>query len=561
MERSELLVPDSSRPRDHRDPLERSPLLRPYATKASTTVIAPRDRGISPSNVDSPQAGIIRCAIYTRKSTEEGLDRDINSLSVQRQACEDYIRSRASDGWTLAAEQYDDGGWSGATIKRPAFQRLLADVEAKRIDCVIVHRVDRLSRSLLDFARLMHYFQERGVAFISVSQNFSTADPVGRLTLNLLATFAEFEREMISARTKSTVHAARRRGRWTGGFIPLGYDLQDGHLVVNEAEAHQVRALFEIYMETSSLTCTVEEVTRRGLTMKTGAHQNGSPRSGRPFDKPSLLRVLRNPIYAGLTRCNGGLAHGEHDAIIAKETWQRVQGRLTRNGSAGYQGEHENSDALLKGLLRCGACGSRMSPTYTVKSNRRYHYYICQSVAKKGARTCPRGRVAANKIEQQVIEHIRTIARDPLLVSETVRQVKAQLEAKVKALESESKSLRKELQYAKASLTRLVRRRNGQAGGLADQIASVDQRIRAAEQRLSEVERDCTAAKQQEIDEGAVAALLTRFEPLWDALWPAERSRILGLLLEGIVYDGRDGSLAVKLRPDGIGALNDDQPA
>ena len=481
------------------------------------------------------QPAVVRCGIYTRKSTEEGLDRDINSLSVQRQACEDYVRTRASDGWHLAPEQYDDGGWSGATVKRPGFQRLLADVETSRVQCVVVHRVDRLSRSLLDFARLMHFFQERGVAFVSVTQNFSTADPVGRLTLNLLATFAEFEREMISARTRDKIAASRRRGRWTGGRVSLGYDLRDGRLAINGTQAAVVRETFDVYLGTGSLTRTVEELSRRGVAA-----------NGRPFDKPTVLRMLRNPLYAGLIRAGEGLVDAEHEAIMSRETWQRVQDQLSRNGTAGYQGERENQGALLKGLLYCGNCGCRMSPTYAVKGSRRYRYYTCQSRLRRGAHACPTGRVAAAEIERKVVDQIRAIGRDPELIAETVRQARVQREELIASLQAEGKALRRELRGKRASVERLA--------GNGDHTTAIRERIAAIEARLAAIPGEIVAAKRARIDESGIRSALEAFGPVWDSLWPTERARIIGLLVERIDHGGRD-QIALRFHVGGVSAL------
>jgi site-specific DNA recombinase len=498
---------------------------------------ARRINGRSPA----PQPAEVRCAIYTRKSTEEGLDRDINSLSVQRQACEEYVRTRASDGWRLVGDQYDDGGWSGATVKRPGFQRLLADVEGGRVSCVVVHRVDRLSRSLLDFAQLMRYFQERGVAFVSVTQNFSTADPVGRLTLNLLATFAEFEREMISARTKDKIAASRRMGRWTGGRVPLGYDLKEGRLVINGPDAATVREIFDLYEETASLTGTVEELGRRDLTMRT--------RPGRPYEKPSVLRVLRSPIVAGLIRSGDALIKAEHEAIVDPSIWDRVQERLTRHGTAGYQGERENQHALLKGLLYCAQCGCRMSPTYTSKDGRRYRYYTCQSRIRRGAHACPTGQVAAHEIEKQVVDEIRAIGRDPDLIAGTSRQATTHRDELVARHEAEEKTRRRELRVKRAGLTRL-RAKNGTTADL--QV--VQERIASIEARLSALSGETTAAKRLNIDEHDLARALEAFGPVWDALWPGERARILGLLVERIDYDGKGDGLGIRLQPGAIPA-------
>ena len=367
----------------------------------------------------------VRCAIYVRKSTDVDEEQAFNSLDAQRLACEDYVRARVSEKWAVLPEHYTDGGWSGATVKRPAFQRLLTSIEAREVDCVVVHRVDRLSRSLLDFARLMAFFQEHGVSFVSVTQNFSTADPVGRLTLNLLATFSEFEREMIVARTRDKVAAARRQGRWTGGVPVLGYDVdpRGGRIHLNETEAVRVREIFALYLRERSLTRVVEELGARGWTAKTWIRRDGMLRNGSGFDKPSLLRLLRNPLYAGKVHHRGSLHPGEHEAILDEPTWNQVQAILQRNGLAGYQGPHATHDALLKGLLFCALCGSAMTPSYTSKAGRRYRYYRCLATIKKGAHACSTGAVSALDVERQVLERIREIGRDPALMAETVRRI------------------------------------------------------------------------------------------------------------------------------------------
>jgi site-specific DNA recombinase len=488
-----------------------------------------------PDAVKSPTQ--VRCAIYVRKSTEEGLEQAFNSLDAQRLACEDYVRVRASERWEVLPEHYTDGGWSGATVKRPAFQRLLTDIEARKVDCVVVHRVDRLSRSLLDFARLMAFFQEHGVSFVSVTQNFSTADPVGRLTLNLLVTFSEFEREMIVARTRDKVAAARRKGRWTGGTPILGYDLdpRGGRLVVNEAEATQVREVFALYVQERSLSRVVEELSRRGRTRKTWTKQDGKFREGSGFDKPSLLRFLKNPLYAGKVHHRGSLHAGEQPALVDEATWTQVQALLGRNGSAGYQGPRATHASLLKGLLFCGQCGAAMTPTYTSKGTRRHRYYRCLSTIKRGAHACSTGSVPALDLERQVVERIREIGRDPNLVAETARQAALQRDELIESLRTEVTALTAE-RRRKASLAKVP--------GRAEAIAA----------RLGEIQREIETARKASITVERLRASLETFGPVWDALWPAERSRMLNLIVERIDCDGREGPIALRFSIDGMPA-------
>jgi len=500
----------------------------------------------------------VRCALYVRKSTEEGLEQAFNSLDAQRLACEEYVRTRAAEGWTILPEQYTDGGWSGATVKRPAFQRLLADIEARRIDCVVVHRVDRLSRSLLDFARLMAFFQEHGVAFVSVTQNFSTADAVGRMTLNLLAVFSEFEREMIVARTRDKIGAAKRRGRWCGGTPLLGFDLDPagGRLMVNEDEAVMVREIFRLYLATPSLTKVVEELGRRGWRRKSWTRKSGVVRDGSDFDKPSLARLLKNPLYQGKVHHRGTLHAGEHPAIVDAVVWDRVQALLSRNSETGGKDVRNRHGALLKGLLCCAVCDSAMSHTFARKGPLTYRYYTCQSRIRKGAFACPTGSVPAHEVERQVVERIRAIGRDTALVAETVRQARCQLDERRALLDVERRQLTKDLGRQKVAMKRLLGATTAD-GAAPGHVADVVTRIETKGTRLAAIALEIEAAKGQEIDEHDVARALEAFGPLWEELWPAERARIVALLAERITYDGRDGTIGVWLRADGIRSIAD----
>jgi site-specific DNA recombinase len=504
----------------------------------------------------------VRCALYVRKSTEEGLEQAFNSLDAQRLACEEYVRTRGAEGWATLPDHYTDGGWSGATVKRPAFQRLLADIEARKIDCVVVHRVDRLSRSLLDFARLMAFFQEHGVAFVSVTQNFSTADAVGRMTLNLLAVFSEFEREMIVARTRDKIGAAKRRGRWCGGTPLLGLDVDPagGRLIVNEDEAALVREIFALYLATPSLTSVVEELNRRGWRRKTWTKRDGLLREGSPFDKPSLLRLLRNPLFVGRVNHRGTLHQGEHAAIVDEGTWERVQALLSGNGMSGGKDVRNRHGALLKGLLRCAACDSAMTHSFTSKGDVIYRYYVCVSRLKRGAHACPDGKVAAHEVEQQVVERIRAIGRDPDLIAETVRQARAQLDERRGLLEAERRQLTMDLGRQKVAMKRLLGTTSAGASATSH-VADIETLIETMSTRLAAIAREIEAAKNLEIDEHNVARALEALGHVWDSLWTAERARIVALLTEGITYDGRDDTIAIRLRADGIQSIGQPEPA
>jgi DNA invertase Pin-like site-specific DNA recombinase len=352
----------------------------------------------------------IRCAIYGRKSTEEGLEQEFNSLQAQRESAEAYILSQRQLGWTVIDEEYADGGFTGANLDRPALKKLLADVEAHKIDCVVVYKVDRLSRSLLDFAQLMSLFERHQVSFVSVTQEFNTTTSLGRLTLNILLSFAQFEREIIGERTRDKVSAARRKGKWTGGIPVLGYDVdpRGGRLVVNETEAGRVRRIFEVAARCGTLTATLGEVNQAGLKTKEWTSQRGRFHPGRLFSKSTLALLLGNILYTGSVRHKGTVYPGEHEAIIQRRLWDRINRKLQANGDHQRERRHEKQQALLTGLLRC-ACGQRMLPTFAVNHGQRYTYYVCESGKKKGQHACRRSRVARADLETSIVRQLEPV--------------------------------------------------------------------------------------------------------------------------------------------------------
>jgi len=353
---------------------------------------------------------ILRCAIYTRKSTEEGLDQEFNSLEAQREAGEAFIRSQRREGWVALPELYDDGGFTGANMDRPALARLLKAAEAGEIDCVVVYKVDRLSRSLLDFTRILSIFDTHNVSFVAVTQQFNTSTSLGRLTLNILLSFAQFERELIGERTRDKMSAARRKGKWVGGYPVLGYDVDPagGRLIVNQEEAERVRAIFALFEKHRSAARALAEIERRGWTLKSWTRQNGEFRRGGPFAKNSLLRLLTNPLYIGKVRHKGQDYPGEHPAIIGRRKWERVQALITDGATIAPAARARNKhNALLGGLLYCESCGTRMVYSYSGKSGRRYPYYVCLNAQRRGWAVCPAKSLPARKIEDAVLAQLQ----------------------------------------------------------------------------------------------------------------------------------------------------------
>jgi site-specific DNA recombinase len=356
-----------------------------------------------------------RACIYTRKSSQEGLEMAFNSLDAQREACEAFIASQRSEGWVPMRERYDDGGISGGTLERPGLQRLIADVEERLIDVVVVHRVDRLTRSLADFAKLIDVFDRHGVTFVSVTQSFNTTTSMGRLTLNVVLSFAQYEREVAAERIRDKIAASRRRGLWMGGWAPWGYDVHDRKLVVNEAEAAVVRSIFERFVATGSATVLARELRLEGVRTQRGS----------PVEKKLLYRLLSNRVYLGEAVHKGTAYPGEHAAIIDRALWNRVHAIMQESPRKRASRTRAQTPALLKALL-FGPGGAAFSPTHTRKRNRLYRYYVSQAVLKHGRDACPIGRVPAGEIEGAVIDQLRAVFRQPEVVVGTWRAAREQ---------------------------------------------------------------------------------------------------------------------------------------
>jgi DNA invertase Pin-like site-specific DNA recombinase len=355
--------------------------------------------------MNKPVVRKLRCAVYTRKSSEEGLEQEFNSLHAQREACESYIASQRSEGWVLVRDQYDDGGISGGTLERPGLIRLLADIEDGLVDVVVVYKIDRLSRSLMDFSKLVEVFDRNGVTFVSVTQSFNTTTSMGRLTLNILLSFAQFEREVTAERIRDKVRASRMKGMWMGGCPPLGYQVKDRKLVENLADAAHVRWVFARFIEIGSGTELARELGERGVTTSRG-HR---------IDKKFIYRMLNNRVYIGEAVHKGTSYPGEHSAIIERETWDKVHAILTESPRKRAARTRADTPALLRGLLY-GPDGAAFSPTHTRKGGRLYRYYVSQTVLKHGAGSCPVGRVPAGEIEAAVIDQMRAVFRQPEIV-------------------------------------------------------------------------------------------------------------------------------------------------
>jgi DNA invertase Pin-like site-specific DNA recombinase/AraC-like DNA-binding protein len=343
-----------------------------------------------------------RCAVYTRKSSEEGLQQDFNSLDAQREACEAFIRSQKHEGWTTLPEMYDDGGVSGATMNRPALRRLLTDIAAGHVDMIVVYKIDRLTRSLNDFAKIVEVFDKHGISFVSVTQQFNTTTSMGRLTLNMLLSFAQFEREVTGERIRDKIAASKKKGLWMGGLPPMGYDVDERKLVVNQQEAETVCQIYDRYVALGSVRTLKEELDRDGIVSKARIDRYGRQSGGKPLARGALYWMLRNRIYRGEIVHKEKSYPGQHTAIICDQLWNQVQARLATNRTESANRTHAKETSLLAGLLHDNN-GERMTPTHANKNRRRYRYYVSHSLIKPGR---PKTSDTARRVPAGEVEHV-----------------------------------------------------------------------------------------------------------------------------------------------------------
>jgi len=501
----------------------------------------------------------VRCAIYTRKSSEEGLDQEFNSLDAQRESAEAYITSQRNEGWVCLPDRYDDGGFSGGSMERPALERLMKDIETGRIDCVVVYKVDRLSRSLLDFSRIMEAFDRKGVSFVSVTQQFNTTSSMGRLTLHILLSFAQFEREIIGERIRDKISAMKRKGKWAGGVPVLGYDVDrtsgSPRLVINAHEATRVREIFALYVQKGSMQPVVTELLRRQWPNKRRVTSKGKVKGGRPFDKGTLHVLLTNPIVAGKIAYKDQIYQGEHEAIIDPELFDRVQQQLRYNGRTGGIEVRNKYGALLRGLLRCKHCDAAMTHTFTgARGKAFYRYYRCIKAIKSGAHVCPATTLPAAEMERVVVDEIRALGRDRGLLDRVLSDARLTADAELAALRHERDELKTDLSRRERELQQLVT--DGTAArGTTERLAAAHERITDARRRLPDIEKRLAELAGLVITREEAQTALRDFDGVWNNLIPREQARLLKLIFTTVEYDARAGTVSVTFRPTGIAAL------
>ena len=494
---------------------------------------------------------IIRCAVYTRKSTEEGLEQEFNTLHAQRESAQNYIASQKCEGWVCLPQLYDDGGFTGGNMDRPALNRLLADIDAGEVDCVLVYKVDRLSRSLLDFSRILERFESKGVSFVSVTQQFNSTTSMGKLTLNILLSFAQFEREVISERTRDKIALARKRGKYTGGRPVLGYDISTevGKLVLNPIEAERVRTIFDMYLQLEGVLPVVEQLVQFGWTTKTWVTRKGKVHQGNLFNKSSVYAMLSNPIYIGKVRYNDELYDGEQERIISDTIFAQVQEQLAGNRRDAKNHKPCRFGGILNGILRCKACGCGMSHSFTKKADgRRYRYYVCNNATKTGWKSCPHPSLPAGEIESFILNEIRNIGLDEKLIEDVVRKTEMSIQHESKAHKKQLKLLLKELSEQQKQLSGIMAVPEPDvvaADKMQGQIAITQRSINNAKERLGIMEASTFSARD-------IRDACRRFDPLWDTLSSKEQWRTLKTLLESVEFDSATESVNINFAPGGV---------
>ena len=488
---------------------------------------------------------------------------DFNSLDAQRESAEAFIESQKSEGLVCLTEHYDDGGFTGGNIERPAMKRLMTDIEAEKVDCIVVYKVDRLSRSILDFAKIMEILDKHDISFVSVTQQFNTTHSMGRLTLNILLSFAQFEREIISERTRDKLTAARKKGKWIGGTPVLGYDIdpQRKCMIVNHEEAFKVRRIFELYLDHQSLRATIKQLNNLGWITKRWVTVKGRVTGGKAFLIQTLFRLLTDVTYLGKIKFKGELYEGEHEAIVEETKWQQVQKILKRNGSNGGKLVRNKYGALLKGLLYCKPCQAAMVHAIQVNKskNTRYRFYVCSRAQIEGWHTCSTKSVSVAEIEGFVIDLIRNIGRDSDLIAETVKQVRNSVQHRTEMLEKELWIINEKLKRNTVEVDKLM---NDKIQGFNDHSCTFsrlslldDEQIRLARSRADEIREKISKTKNETVGNRELSTALKDFNSIWESLLPRERVRLIHLLIKRIEYDGAEEMLSLTFHQTEIKTL------
>jgi len=493
-----------------------------------------------------PEPNSVPVLIYTRKSTSVGSDKEANSLTAQRASAESFIKSQKHLGWYDRGEKLDEDNVSGATLNRPMLNRVKQLIREGKVKVVLINRLDRISRSLSQFLELMEFFEEYGVALVSVTQNFNTGDSMGRLMIQVIMSFAEFERELIRERVTERMHAARKMGRFIGGRPVLGYNIkpEGRELEIDELEAIRVHAIFALYLELRSVKATAQELKRRDWHNKKWVTREGKVSGGNPFSLNGLHHLLTNPIYIGKVTLHGTIYEGKHDALMDPELFQQVQTMLSKNSVTDGARNRNRNSALLKGLLYCTACNSLFEYTYTKKKNRMYRYYTCSHKRREGANTCPSPSLPAGEIEELVVSQILSVGTDPKLQNMVYSQL-------ADVVEKKSKELTQQKKTAKQQLTRLHQELESsrQFDASASLIRLLESKLQDAETLLETLER---ATPPQMPEKRKIIVALQNMQALWPSFNEGEKCAFIKTLIQRVDYDAVEENITLHFTDEGF---------
>jgi site-specific DNA recombinase len=503
-------------------------------------------------------AAPVRCAIYTRKSTNENLDSDFNSLDAQRESAENYIRAQQSEGWIASPDHYDDGAYSGATIDRPALQRLMSDVRAGRVDTIVVYKIDRLSRSLMDFTKLVGELERYDVSLVAVTQQFNTTTSMGRLTLNILLSFAQFEREVTAERIQDKMAAARKKGKYVGGIPPLGYDVDrpNKRLVVNVEEAVLVRYVFRRFLQTEGAVELVRDLNQKGHLTKSWVTQKGTERPGKPWHKNYLYRMLRNPVYMGKVQYKDEVYDGEQEPIIDQALWDQVQKAIAVPAKERSNRNRAETPGLLRGMLRCGHCSTSMVVHFTRQHGRQYRYYVCHRATRTSYDNCPVKSVSAGIIENLVKDRLRRVFASTDVVKETLAAVRRRQAEEHTQVENEKSRIEEELRGVEACGQRLLEAlRQDDSGFVRGELVRLDGKKKELETQLLAVQERLGQLDVSPVDVEDLASELGTLDNIWGNLFPGEQQRLVRTVIKQVVL--HTDRVEITIRGDGLQSVAD----
>ncbi len=492
------------------------------------------------------------CAIYTRKSTDENLNSDFTSLDAQRESCESLIKSRKEEGWQLYPERFDDPAYSGGNINRPGLQKLLALVRQGKIQVVVAYKYDRLSRNIKDFVRILDLFDKYGAAFVSVTQQFDTSTSIGRIFQTMLMGFAQFERELVSERTRDKRAAMIQKGKWPGGMPIIGYDVDSNtkKLAVNRSETKQAKDQFLFYLKEKSLGRAAKLLNEKAYRLKKWNNKEGVEKGGGRYNKSNLVNILRNPLYVGKLRYKDKLFKGEHTALIEEDLFNRVQKLLNQNNGTHHSANQDKHEFLLKGLVRCQVCGSTMTSNFAYSKGEKYFYYKCVKVNKFGKEACPVKSAPAKELESLIVKRLSFLGQNKKLVERIVKEAQ---ESSVKAfgsLRGDRKRIQEDIRRvddkAQKLMSALGTSKNRFVMEKLDELETSKQK---AEERLAEINLTIQKLEGQVIDAEIIRKNLKQFEVVIEKLTANEKKDLLRLLIKEVIYDQTQSKIKLTLRP------------